>query len=114
MIHLKIKKVAYIVFLFTLVFNQQVNNMSMFKPMNQDMMMEQKSISHLENDDLSECHTKICFEMCKLSTILAIDKSIKFNPNPIYISSILNVDYNFSNNEVNLDPLYRPPQTIQI
>jgi len=126
MIRQDLNKIVYLIFLFSLVFNQQVNNLSMSVAMNQNknMATEQKltshlisnennktiNLSHLENDNVAECVSKTCYDMCKFSTEIAIDKSFKNHPNPVFISFMLYIDYGFNYTQVKLDELYKPPQ----
>ncbi|MFV1985113.1 MAG: hypothetical protein ACC657_16310 [Thiohalomonadales bacterium] len=124
MIRQDLNKIVYLIFLFSLVFNQQVNTMSMSVAMNQDMESVQKStshplsdeknktikLSHLQNDNVAECASKTCYDMCKFSTEIAIDKSFKNHPNPVFISFMLYIDYGFNYTGVKLDELYKPPQ----
>jgi len=126
MIHQDINKIVYLIFLLPLIFNQQVNTMSMSIAMNQskDIVTVQNltthsvsngtnktiNLSHLENDNVAKCASKTCYEMCKFSTELAIDKFFKNHPNPVFISFMLYIDFGFNYTEVKLDELYKPPQ----
>ncbi len=121
MIRQKINIVAYLIFSFTFVFNQQVNKMSIFEPMNTNMSMELKfetnknrdNLTQLETNESPKCQVNICYEMCKTSTA-AVNMSLKDNTTPVYTSSILNNDYIFSNNEVKLNEFFRPPKNFLI
>lgn len=126
--HLNLNNTISLIFLFTLVFNQQVNITSMSQVMtpNQNVVTIHETvsnkittassttitISHLKNDNIAECHSKTCYEICQQSIEIAMSTSLKIHINPNYISSMLNVDYNFNYNEVKLNELYRPPQYV--